>query len=510
MNHLPTKIKEVYLPFLVVSIGTILIYNLLRWIFDLKLGILPLKEDVLNYWMPIALPWIPILMLLRKRIRILNVRGKRDNGYFAYQFTMAAAIAIPLVISQHYLEKASFNLISINNIAEIKNHPDEKYFKVQTFGIDKNAHLSYATARTSGRNNDKLNFYLYLASPFKNTDNIWYGLEYKRSVSNRLSKERKNTHYRSFVAKSQRQFETYDFQNVTYFEKLGYSDAKDGFIEAISERTPNANAQIILVPETANFEQRPGNTFFWTFGAFGIGAFIIFLMVLIPKIDEKNLRDFQKDKPLEDDDLQDFLEFLDPRGPYKTTALLILINIAVFVAMVIYGLNIISPTARELLEIGGNRRFEVINGAYWRLFTSIFIHAGFLHLFINMFGLVISASFLEGILGRTKLIVSFIITGIFASLASVLWYQNTVSVGASGAIFGLYGVILAFTVFKIFPKYTRKITWMLLGLYAGVSLVFGFFGGIDNAAHIGGLVSGFVLGGIFILTDKERLLKNAN
>ena len=131
-------------------------------------------------------------------------------------------------------------------------------------------------------------------------------------------------------------------------------------------------------------------------------------------------------------------------------------------------------------------------------------------LFMNMFGLVISASFLEGILGKTRLITSFLICGILAGLASILWHQNTVSVGASGAIFGLYGVILAFTVFKIFPYYTRKLTWMLLGLYAGLSLVFGFFGGIDNAAHIGGLVSGFILGGIFILTDKKRLIKNVN
>ena len=99
---------------------------------------------------------------------------------------------------------------------------------------------------------------------------------------------------------------------------------------------------------------------------------------------------------------------------------------------------------------------------------------------------------------------------LMASLASVYWHENTVSVGASGAIFGLYGLILAFTVFKIYPTHIRGMTWMLLGLYAGINLLFGFLGGIDNAAHFGGLISGFILGGILILIEKEKLTKNAS
>lgn len=228
-------------------------------------------------------------------------------------------------------------------------------------------------------------------------------------------------------------------------------------------------------------------------------------MVGIPKIDKKELSDFKKDKPLKEDDLKDFLEFLDPRGPNKATVILLLLNIAVFTVMIFLGLNIVSPTPKELLEIGGNRRFEVMEGDYWRLFTSIFIHSGIMHLFMNLFGLGISASLLEGILGRAKLILSFSVCGILASLASIYWHENTVSVGASGAIFGLYGLILAFTVFKIYPNNIRGITWMLLVMYAGVSLLFGFFGGIDNAAHFGGLISGFIIGGILILTKREKL-----
>lgn len=512
MNNIGSKIKEVYLPFLVVSIGTILFYNLFRWTLDIKLGILPLKEDLLNYWIPFSLPWIPILIWLRRRIRILNIRGKRDNGYFGYQFAMVAAIAVPIIISQNYIEKASFALVSISSPYEVINETNEKYFDISSFQVSKNASLPYVTARTSGRNNESLYFYLYLACPFDYSENVWYGVKYSKNLSNHVSDDKKNSEYRIFVEKSEREFDTYDFQKVKYFEKLGYSNDRDGFIEAIKEKNPDVkeSEQIILIPKSDVFEERLGNTFPWIFGSFGIGALVLLLMVVIPKIDEKELRDFKKDKPLKEDDLKDMLEFLDPRGPNKATAILLLLNIAVFVIMIFAGLNIVSPSPKELLEIGGNRRFEVMNGEYWRLFTSIFIHGGLMHLFMNLYGLGLGASLLEGIMGRTQLVISFIVCGILASIASIYWHENTVSVGASGAIFGLYGLVLAFTVFKIYPTHMRGMTWMLLGLYAGVSLLFGFSGGIDNAAHFGGLISGFILGGILILTQREQLIKNAS
>jgi rhomboid protease GluP len=366
------KLKEVYLPFFVVSVGTILFYNLFRWTFDIKFAVLPFKEDLLNFWIPSALSWVVILIWLRRRIRVLNIRGERDKGYFGYQFVMVVAVAAPIIVSQNYIEKASFDLVSVNTAYEAKNKGDEKYFDIRSFSINENASLPYITARSSGRNNDNLNFYLYLACPFENSENLWYGVEYSKKLSNRISDSKKDSEYRSFLEKSEKEFNTYNFQKVEYFEKLGYSDDRDGFIEAIKRRYPNVkeSEQVILVPRYGVFEDRLGNTLPWIFGSFGIGAFVLLLMVVIPKIDENGLEDFRKKKPPIDEDLEYILEFLDPRGPNKATALLILLNIAVFVVMILAGLNILSPTPKELLEIGGNRRFEVMNGEYWRLFTS--------------------------------------------------------------------------------------------------------------------------------------------
>lgn len=512
MKNIKIKIKEVYLPFLLVSIGTFVFYNLVRWTFDVHLGILPLKEDLLNFWIPLAFPWLPLLIWLRRRIRILDVNGQSDNGYFAYQFAMVLAIAFPIIVSQNYVEKAPYNLIKINNVEEVNQYENEKFFKFSAFNLKKIYSTFSVTARTSGRYKDKLHFHLFISTPFENSNNIWYGVKYSKTISNQYSDASKNYDYKSFIEKSKKEFETYDFQNVNYFEKLGYSDDRDGFLAAIKAATPqvNINEQIILTPKLDEFKQRLGTTLPWIFGSFGIGALVILIMVIIPKINRNELNDFKKDKPLKEDNLKDIINFLDLRGANKGTALLLLTNFAFFLVMIFIGLNIISPTTKELLDVGGNRRYEVMEGEYWRLLMSLFIHSGLMHLLMNLFGLGISANLLEKILGSTILVISFLVSGILASLASIYWHEDTVSVGASGAIFGLYGIILAFTIFKIYPNHMRRLTWALLGLYAGISLLFGLFGGIDNAAHIGGLISGFIIGVIFILYEKENLIKNAS
>lgn len=510
MESTKIKIKEIYLPFLLVAMGTILLYNLFRWTVDIKLGILPLKDDLWNFWLPFVLPWIPILIWLRRRIRLLHIRGSNDNGYFGYQLIMAMAIAIPLIISQYYMETSSFDLVTTHTIDGVKKLSNEKYFKINSFQVEKNLQ-PYITSRTSGKNNETLTFFLYLSCSFENTNNVWYGVQFRKVLSNRISEEKKESEYLEFLENSERDFEFYNFQHAKYFEKLGYSNDRDGFLEAIKKTNSHINEkeQIILIPKFNNFDERRGASLPWVFGSFGIGALVLVILVLIPRIDEEELRNFKKGKSLKEDGLKEFIEVLDPRGANSGTAILLLLNISVFVIMIFSGIDIISPTPEELLELGGNRRHEVLSGEYWRLLTSIFIHGGLMHLIMNLFGLGLGAMILEGILGRFRLVVSFLICGVLASLTSVFWHENIISVGASGAIFGLYGILLAFTIFKIFSIQASRMNWALLGLYVGVSLLFGLFGGIDNAAHIGGLISGFGIGVLLISSEKDTLKKNA-
>jgi rhomboid protease GluP len=115
-------------------------------------------------------------------------------------------------------------------------------------------------------------------------------------------------------------------------------------------------------------------------------------------------------------------------------------------------------------------------------------------LFSNMFGLYIIGLFLEPVLGKTKYLLIYLTTGIFASLNSIWWHAATISVGASGAIFGLYGFFLALLLLKVFPPQLSKAFLSFTLIFVGYNLLMGLMGGIDNAAHIGGLISGFLIG----------------
>lgn len=137
--------------------------------------------------------------------------------------------------------------------------------------------------------------------------------------------------------------------------------------------------------------------------------------------------------------------------------------------------------------------------------TNTFMHGGLMHILANMYGLLFVGIFLEPLLGKTKYLLIYLTTGILASGASIWWYDATVSVGASGAIFGLYGFFLATLLLKVFPPDFGKAFLTSTLVFVGFNLLMGFTGGIDNAAHIGGLVSGFVIGLIMSRQLKQQV-----
>jgi rhomboid protease GluP len=221
---------------------------------------------------------------------------------------------------------------------------------------------------------------------------------------------------------------------------------------------------------------------------------MLFLLLLLwPGVNSEELQKQLAGKKPEEDDIIDMLKFLVPRKPHLVTALVLDLNILVFLVMIFSGIHIVSPNGSELLEWGANRRTEVLSGEWWRLLTSTFVHGGVMHLILNIYALVLASIFIEPVIGSVRYAIIYFVSGIAGSIASIWWYDNTVSVGASGAIFGLFGAILAVTFTGLVAKGSKKMILALFGPYVALNLVMGLFGGIDNAAHIGGLVSGAVV-----------------
>ncbi len=185
--------------------------------------------------------------------------------------------------------------------------------------------------------------------------------------------------------------------------------------------------------------------------------------------------------------------FIPVRG-YFVTPILIDLNILVFLLMIFSGVNIMLPDTESLLKWGANFRPSTLAGQPWRLLTCCFLHIGILHLLFNMYALLYIGILLEPRLGSWRFGIAYLVTGILSSLTSLYVHELTLSAGASGAIFGMYGVFLAMLTTNLIEKSTRKPLLTSIALFVGYNLMYGMKGGIDNAAHIGGLVSGIAIG----------------
>jgi len=198
-------------------------------------------------------------------------------------------------------------------------------------------------------------------------------------------------------------------------------------------------------------------------------------------------------------------------GSKTVTYAIMGINVLVFIIMAVSGVHIFEPTVADLAKWGANYGPYTTGGEWWRLITSTFIHIGIIHIALNMYALYMAGVYLEPMLGKGRYIVAYLCTGVLASVASIWWHgSSTVSAGASGAIFGLYGVFLALLSTKLIPQKMRKGLLQSIGIFVVYNLIYGASSGTtDNAAHIGGLVSGLIVGYIYFLSFKKEEFRPA-
>lgn len=212
------------------------------------------------------------------------------------------------------------------------------------------------------------------------------------------------------------------------------------------------------------------------------------------RLDSKEEGNTKNSSSIKMQNLKDFFSIFKPQQGYYITPLLIDLNILIFILMAITGVDIFSPDNQSLLNWGANFRPMTLEGQWWRLLTNCFLHIGIFHLLMNMYALLYIGVLLEPLIGKTRFFGAYLLTGITASVASLWWHDLTISAGASGAIFGMYGVFLAMLTTNLIEKETRKPLLTSIGIFVGYNLIYGLDGSIDNAAHIGGLVGGLLIG----------------
>jgi rhomboid protease GluP len=200
---------------------------------------------------------------------------------------------------------------------------------------------------------------------------------------------------------------------------------------------------------------------------------------------------------------------LNPHDAKPVVAIAILvINALLFIVMVASGVPLMNPDADIIFKWGGNYGPVTMTDEPWRLLTSVFVHIGVIHILFNSYALYIVSVTLEPMLGKLRFLAAYLCTGVLASLASVWWHADEplVSAGASGAIFGLFGVILALLSTKLIPREARASLFQGIGVFVLYNLLYGLKSkGVDNAAHIGGLLAGLAIGYLYYFQLKKEV-----
>jgi len=197
---------------------------------------------------------------------------------------------------------------------------------------------------------------------------------------------------------------------------------------------------------------------------------------------------------------------------FPATRLIVIANLAVFAAMCVAsgGKALTSPGTEMLRAWGANFGPLTLNGEWWRMFSSMFLHIGFVHIAFNMAALWNLGQSAEELFGTRRFVNLYFISGFGGSCLSMLFNPGVTSAGASGAIFGVYGALFAFFFAhrkemgkEAFLAGSKSVTaFLVLNIVLG--LVFGF----DNFCHLGGLVSGFLCGTFYLPRGNKPLSRH--
>ena len=184
------------------------------------------------------------------------------------------------------------------------------------------------------------------------------------------------------------------------------------------------------------------------------------------------------------------------------TYALLFANVAVYAAMVLSGADWMEPRVDALLRFGADYGPRTTGGEWWRLLSNTFVHIGLIHLAFNMVVLAQIGVLVERLVGSLPFLVVYLLSGILGSFASIAWNAGGISAGASGAVFGCYGLFLAVLARNrgVIPPAVHGKLLRGAGLFIVYNLGYAALqSNIDQLAHLGGLAAGFILGLIVAL-----------
>jgi membrane associated rhomboid family serine protease len=501
--ELVRKLRYVYLPFLLVDVLFTAAYLLLAWALVLGTGLVSLDEQLLLYWLPAGLAWIPVLVWVGPRLKLLRLDMRDGRVRFVYLMAAWGATLATATMSADYLAKRTGQLTPLSDMLAISRSPITRYYTVERPCLHREARQFGWSLGVRTRPNDPQRYTLSIVVPFCGGDwsrgngapPAWLGLRFSRSIRPNAPDEQREFELREFARESELAFADMDLDRFTYLERPGPGDVRRAFEDPVRERYPDARDPLVLEPRVEPFESRADGLRENALAALGIGAGAWLFILIFPRLDLARFRAFRDGARGSSASPVSWRRAVAWSLGIRGTLALGGVSVGVYVVMVFSGLGVLGFHPEDLARWGAISRPLFEDGGEWRLVTSQFVHANLPHLGGNLYGLLLAGALLEGIVGMRRVAVAYLLTGIAGGLASLAVHPEAVAVGASGSIFGLFGVLFGLLLLKderVAPL--RKFLLTGGAVFVGVNLLLGAaVPEINNAGHLGGLVAGAVL-----------------
>lgn len=505
----------------------------MRLLFDVHLDVSRgITREMWEFWMPMVLAGVFCGLVMITRFRLLkddNETLRRERGREAMSLISGIALAVSMIGSQHYISSQSRELILVDSLSNIGDpRPGDCFDIGSSYIIDTESvgFLSESRSVPKRHGMDELDLIVYVAIPMRESDanlvrmvpagkpgmytvvgtvpaKYWFVKEYEARVARPFDADIKIA-FDKLGDRVESDLSSREFRRFLHLSAAPRSEKTRSMLAAIENSPVSPVADpVILSPEYKPFSKSRGGLWIMLV-AWVVALFTVVVFTSFYHISAKRFSGFRAGATISLRERFDLcrLALVVKKGGAMATYALIGLNIVYFIVVILAGISPISPSPAELFEVGGATTDSILNDEVWRIATAMFLHAGFIHLTYNMVTLFIMGMMVEPIFGSVRYTVIYLASGVGAALLSMAFLDpSTVHVGASGAIFGVMGAMWAVWIRDRKKHGDYPLLFLCFG---GISLLLGLMPGINNWAHIGGLVTGFALGMLLHTPPKKR------
>lgn len=496
LKHQKIKFRLLFIPYTAMSFGLVAFLVLVRWLFITKLSHLQILDDFYSFFIPLALALSMPYLLFRKPLSAFRIR-RAKAGPTDFILANSLFLLMGLVFLPRALDPYIFPTKQVDNILDTTTLAANQYFHINNYHLDSSHKIVHYTSQVSksGRSRN-MTLYGNACLPFQRSEaKVWLGLEVSEPVESPYSIENQQKAQKKVQQALEQKIREQLKLGAKSFEKQPYSASWLRFNAAIEKHDLYRRriTPIILTPRTNLTTGNTSITEPFIIGGVSMGVSLLFalLLTLISKFDIEKYENRKAQPFCYDKEFLIALQLLNPFSPYKASALLINLNLLLFIPLAFVMLKTGGISDSTLLAWGALSSENLEQGEIWRLLSYGFLHESPFHLIMNLGLLSLAFFILSQHLKAAKTILLYCVCTVTGAAAFLIGGETNVLATAAPALMGFAGLILVYLQLGVFGTFAKRIYRLaalaFIAIYIGVQAIMedhGFW------PSVGGLLAG--------------------